>query len=397
MLKQTFDRDSVAKLITQKDVWTWGLWTNSSEQEVKLVDLVQSIQSKIGTVSSFDIYIHRGKNTYQASCAEDSIIFRNLDRCIRRIYKVKQSDRNKIVGQIKKILEDNGNYKVLRLDIEKCYESIDFDAVINNISSGMILSPENISVLKSVKEQCLRQGILGLPRGLCFSPTLTEIFLERIDKYLSRNNDVIYVTRYVDDYFLVVEGNSANDIENHIKDKLSSIGLKLNSSSDKYYRNVSQAAQFSYLGYNFNVIYNGRSKKNSVVVTISQEKLNRIKTKIALSFNSYNKSSKEDKDFSLLKQRLNYIAVIKSIKQHENGDLLGGIAFNYKHVSDEFECLKTLDGFYNNLIDSGRYNFTQNQKIELRKKSFYGYVKKNVNGRFTRRKVKQLTGIWKDA
>ena len=97
MLKQTFDRDSIAKLITPKDVWTWGLWSNSLEQEASLTRLVESIQNKIGTISHLDIHKHRGKNTYQASCVEDAIKFRNLDRCIRRIYKVKQSDRNKII------------------------------------------------------------------------------------------------------------------------------------------------------------------------------------------------------------------------------------------------------------------------------------------------------------
>jgi hypothetical protein len=398
MLKQTFDRDSVAKLITPKDVWTWSLWSNSSDKDVNLPKLVESIQAKIGNVSPFDVYKHRGKNTYQASCAEDSIIFRNLDRCIRRIYKVKQSDRNKIIGQIKQLLKDNGNYKVLRLDIEKCYESINFDSVIKKISTDMILSPENISVLKSIQTQCERQGITGLPRGLCLSPTLTELFLERVDKSLVRNKDVIYVTRYVDDYFLVVEENSADLVDSYIRSKLKEIGLDLHSDSNKYYKNESRAAKFNYLGYRFEVVYKKPSIKNEVSVTISEGKLNRIKTKIVLSFNSYkNCGLNSAKSFSLLKQRINYLAVIKSIKKHENGDLFGGIAFNYCHVSDDFKCLKKLDGFYHEMIDSNRFSLSSGQKTELKRKSFYGYVNKGARGCFTKRKVKQLTGVWKNA
>jgi hypothetical protein len=399
MLKQTFDRDSIAKLITPKDVWTWGLWSNSSEQEVSLTRLVKSIQNKIGTISPLAIHKHRGKNTYQASCIEDSIKFRNLDRCIRRIYKVKQSDRNKIIGQIKRLLGDNGNYKVLRLDIEKCYESINFDTVINKLSSGMILSPENIIILRSIQTQCNAQGVHGLPRGLCFSPTLTELFLEKIDKSLAMNKDVIYVTRYVDDYFLVVEENSADEVEDFIKVKLQEIGLSLNQDSNKYYKNKSRDAEFVYLGYKFCVFYN-KKNSNDVKVTISEEKLNRIKTKLVLSFNSFKKdqlNSIGGASFNLLKQRINYISVIKSIKQHDSGDLLGGIAFNYSHVSDRFECLKPLDGFYNSLILSNRFLLSSSQRAELMKKSLYGYVSNGARGVFTRRKVKKLTGVWKNA
>lgn len=399
MLKQTFDRDSIAKLITPKDVWTWGLWSNSLEQEASLTRLVESIQNKIGTISHLDIHKHRGKNTYQASCVEDAIKFRNLDRCIRRIYKVKQSDRNKIIGQIKRLLGDNGSYKVLRLDIEKCYESINFDSVIKKLSSGMILSPENIIILKSIQTQCDNQGIQGLPRGLCFSPTITELFLEKIDKSLAMNKDVIYVTRYVDDYFLVVEENSADKIEEFIEVKLQEIGLSLNHESNKYYKNKSRDAEFVYLGYKFGVCYK-KNNSNDVKVTISEEKLNRIKTKLVLSFNSFKKdqlNSVGGASFNLLKQRINYISVIKSIKKHDNGDLLGGIAFNYSHVSDGFECLKPLDGFYNDLISSSRFLLSPGQKAELKNKSLYGYVSTGARGVFTRRKVKKITGVWKNA
>lgn len=399
MLKQSYDRDSIAKLITLKDVWKWSLWSDSSELEEKLNEFVQSIKARIGTVSPFEVYKHRGKNTYQASCAEDAIIFRNLDRYLRRIYKVKQSDRNKIIGQIKCLLEDSGDYKVLRLDIEKCYESINFDVLINKLSSKMILSPENIAIIRSIQQQCDLQGINGLPRGLCISPTLTELFLENIDKGLARYKGVIYVTRYVDDYFLVVEKYCADEVEEFVKNGLAEIGLNINTSSNKYYKNSSRKADFTYLGYHFEVA-SRKNKKNKVKVTISNEKLNRIKSKLALSFNSYRKfpiDTNQNSTFSLLKQRVNYMAVIKPIKQHDNGDLLGGIAFNYLHVTDNFKCLKVVDGFYHHLIDSSRYGLNNLQKDEMRKKSFYGYVNKGVKGCFTKRKVKQITGVWKDA
>lgn len=393
MLKQTFDRDSIAKVITKKDVWKWSLWNNSDEQELALSQLERTISDKDANIDRFFEHKHKGKPTYQASTSEDMVSIKLLDKNLRRIYRVKQSDRNRIILQVKHLLEDNGDYSLLRLDIADCYKSIDFGNIIEKLSSDMVLSPNNLKLMESIQEQCARQSIEGLPRGLRISPTLAELFLENIDREIARQDGVIYVNRYVDDFLLLVEKPKQKEIENLIKNLLEKIGLELNKSPEKRYAEDSRKACFDFLGYRFEVTYHSNSKPNRVALTISQKKLNRIKTKIALSFNDFLKNH----DFELLKQRINYLATIRPIKEHKNGNLLGGIAYNYYHVTDNFQCLEVVDKFYIAMVHSTRFMLSEEQKESLLKKSFYGFAIGKKKGIFTRKKIKLLARIWKNA
>lgn len=391
MLKQSFNLEDISKIIRKSDVWKWSLWTNKSEQNKRLLEIEKRIKEKHKKINKFNEYFHKKKKTFQASNIEDVISIRLLDKYLRRIYKVKQSDRNKIILQIKNILSDNDDFKIIRLDIEKCYETIDFKKVISHLESDMILSPDNLNLLKSILRVCKTQKIKGLPRGIAISPTLTELFLEKIDIELKQQNGVIFIKRYVDDYFLVVETELADEIEKSISSKLKNIGLNINKTTGKYFISSTRATNFDYLGYNFTTIYTS-GKPNIVSLKISDTKISKIKNKIALSFNDFRKN----KNFELLRQRINYLASIRVIKRHDNGTLLGGIVYSYINVTDNFDALKKVDGFYIKMINNSRYDLTSSQKEELKKKSFYGFVNKKKRAVFTKKKSFLITRIWKN-
>lgn len=255
----------------------------------------------------------------------------------------------------------------------------------------MILSPDNINLLNSILQVCNRQKIKGLPRGIAISQTLAELFLEKIDRELKQQNGVIFIKRYVDDYFLVVEDELAEEIEKKISDRLEDIGLKINKTKGKYFVSPTRETNFDYLGYNFTTNYKKR-QPNTVLLKISDAKISKIKNKIALSFNDFRKN----KNFTLLKQRINYLASIRVIKKHDNGILFGGIAYSYMHVTDNFDTLKKIDGFYIKIINKNRYGLTISQKEELKKKSFYIFVKKKKKAVFTNKKSFLITRIWKN-
>ena len=124
MLKQAYNRESIAKVINRQDVKKWKLWNDKNEQEIKTEQLAQTLREKELKVAPFYSSKHRGATTYQVSSPEDLFSIRLLDKYLRRIYKVKQSDRSQIIKQIKTLLRDNSNLSVLRIDIKKCYESI---------------------------------------------------------------------------------------------------------------------------------------------------------------------------------------------------------------------------------------------------------------------------------
>lgn len=392
MLKQTFDQTAITKVLTPEDVWRWDVWSKPEEKDNAIEALANSVEVKAFKISSLKCETKRGKPTYQATNIEDVIAIRLLDRYIRRIYKVRQSDRNRIISQVKTILKDSGEYIVLRLDIKHCYESMDLEKSINKLANDMILAPSCMQLLYSILESCKSAGINGLPRGLAISPTLAELYLETIDKCIKGEEGVIYATRYVDDFFILIDKTKANGFRDNLKSWLEEIGLNLNEERDKQYIGPSNNAEFNYLGYAI-YVRPAKGKGNKVSLTISKKKLDKIKQKVAISLNEHKKAP----NINLLKQRLSYLTVLKVIKNNGNGTLLGGLAYNYRYVSDEFCCLKTIDGFLMKMINHSRFSFSQEDKTTLSKISFYSAVSKNKLGKFTRSKAARINRVWKDA
>lgn len=391
MLKQIYNKAAVAKTVCKQDVWKWDLWDNRDEQEYVTNSIANSIMEGNFKISPFKESLHRGKRTYQASSFEDLISIRLLDKYIRRIYKVKQSDRNQIIKQVKTLLRDSSDLDVIKIDIKKCYESIPKDRIIRKIENDMILAPHSKWLLSSIFQQCENQKIEGLPRGISVSATLAELYLEDIDKFIKGQRAVIYSKRYVDDFLIISESSQSDALLKNLDIKLSSLGLELNKKSDKFKKMKITNSEFNFLGYKFQTSPI-RNKPNKVQVRIADEKISKIKRKVALCFIQF----KKDKNFKLLSQRINYLATVRIAKKHDNGTLLGGTRYSYQHVNNSFECLRSVDGFYLNLMKEKRFNLNKRQLIELSKKSFYGYAKNKKISKFTVNKIFIITRIWKN-
>ncbi|MAC32333.1 MULTISPECIES: antiviral reverse transcriptase Drt3a [Idiomarina] len=391
MLKQAYNRESIAKVINRQDVKKWKLWNDKNEQEIKTEQLAQTLREKELKVAPFYSSKHRGATTYQVSSPEDLFSIRLLDKYLRRIYKVKQSDRSQIIKQIKTLLRDNSNLSVLRIDIKKCYESIPRLKLLKKVETDMVLSPQSRKLLKSIFDQCERQEIEGLPRGLSVSPTLSELYLEDLDDKIRKNKAVIYSQRYVDDYLIIYDSYKKDKLNYFINKEVEEIDLRINEGSDKFINQSVKDIEFTFLGYLFKVNHRNNNE-NKVSVTISKDKLKKIKLKIILALLDFNKN----RNFSLLSQRINYLSTVRAARKHENGVLLSGLRYNYRHVTDEFECLKGIDGFYLKLISKSRFNFSRDEYENLKKKSFYGHTSKKIKSEFTNKKVIDITRIWKD-
>ena len=88
--------------------------------------------------------------------------------------------------------------------------------------------------------------------------------------------------------------------------------------------------------------------------------------------------------------------MLKIVKKGKNGNLLAGIAHNYQYVTDEFECLKSIDGFLLHHLNSARFQLNQAQLNAINKITFYGNVKNKKVGNFSRIKTIQIMQVWKD-
>lgn len=392
MLKQVFDKEQLSKALTSSDVWHWDLLTHFGNVEKGLDHTVRYWKSNNLSLSSLERKTIKKKSVFIPTKMEDAFAIKLLDRFVRKIYKVRQSDRNRIIRQLITLLKDSGNYHILRMDIKDCYETIPFEKLINKFEKDLILAPRCIKLLKDIHNHLQSNyDVHGLPRGLSISPTLAEIYLESFDKKLKVHPYVIYNARYVDDIIVVTPAGMERNVQSDITNFIIENGLNINDNIGKYYSGPLNSAEFDYLGY-FIKAEPITSAPNKVYLTISKLKLDKIKSRIAISFVDY----KKQKNILLLKRRLEYLSMLKIVKKGKNGHLLAGLAHNYQYVTDGFECLKTLDGFICHQLTNPRYGMSWQEQEKIKKISIYGNVKKRNIGKFSKKKVAQIMRIWKN-
>ena len=392
MLKQVFNREQLSKVISPTDVWQWDLLTTFGDVDTALDHTVEYWKKSGLCLSPIKTKLVDGKRVFTPNRVEDAFSIKLVDRFVRRIYKVRQSDRSRIVKQVITLLKDSGDYHVLRLDIKTCYESIGFERVIEKFKNDLILSPECIRLLNKIHEQLKSNfDFHGLPRGLSISPTLAELYLEGLDKEISSNNDVIYSSRYVDDIIIITTTAKKDNLKLELEKVLSDMGLVFNEDENKKFSGPSSSAKFSYLGYSISVTPK-KNKPNQVDVTISESKINKIKSRLVKSLYENNRS----KDMKLLKRRIEFLSLLKIVKKGKNGNLLAGISHNYKFVTDKFECLKSIDGFLINELNKPRFCLIKQEVDMVKKISFYGNARKGNIGKFSRKQTAKIMKIWKN-
>lgn len=392
MLKQVFDKNQLTKVLTPQDIRMWSLLSSHDNVDTAITNIVNYWGQHNQTLLPLEKKIVKKKPVFSPSIVEDDLSIRLLDRFIRRVYKVRQSDRNRIVRQLVSLLKDSGKYHVLRLDIKNCYEEIKLHRLIRKFENDLILAPECMKLLNQIHYHLHNNhNVDGLPRGLSISPTLAELYLESLDNRISSHPEVIYNARYVDDIIVLVPQGKEEDVENYIRSITSDMGLNINTKPEKYYSGQSDTAAFNYLGY-FIKVNPEKNKPNKVTVTISKSKLDRIKTRIIKGFYDH----KKNKNINLLKRRLEYLSMLKTVKKGPNGNLLGGIAHNYQYVTDNFECLKTIDGFLCSQMRSPRFGLSNEELNKIKKISVYGNVKNKKIGNFSRSQTIQIMRVWKN-
>ena len=391
MLKQVFNTDQLSKVLSSSDVWQWRLLSNYGDIGTALDHTVQYWKSHNLALSPIETRTVKNKPVFISKKMEDAFAIKLLDRFIRRIYKVRQSDRNRIVRQIITLLKDSGTYHVLRLDIKDCYETIQFEKLIYKFEDDLILAPECIKLLHNIHiDLKTNHGLNGLPRGLSISPTLAELYLEILDKSLASHPNVIYSARYVDDIIILTSAGKESGVQNDVEAFMDELGLILN--NNKYYSGPSNSAEFDYLGYSIKVNPE-KNRPNNVTVGISLAKLNKLKSRIAISFCDH----KKQQNIPLLKRRIEYLCMLKSVKKSKNGDLLAGLAHNYQYVTDKFECLKPIDGFLCQQLTKLRFGLNEQEQKIIKKVSLYGNANKRNVGKFSKKKTAQIMQVWKNA
>lgn len=390
MLKQLFDEQSILKVITGKDIWRWKVLENYKNPEDAAKQIAENWSTHGISISSLTISNIKRKPTFRTQNLEDTLAVKLVDRYIRRIYKVRQSDRSRMVKQLITLLQDPGEFSFIRFDIENCYESIHFSSILSKLKNDLILSPTCIDILEQVNNYCEKAHMIGLPRGLSISTTLAELYLENLDSKLSANEDITYSARYVDDCIVMTPSEQTFTTKAFISDTLEQLNLKENPLKSSTYQANPTGKSIELLGYS--LTSNAQSKKaNKVTVKISQAKLNKIKSRVMLSFLSYKHSSSSNK-FKLFKDRIYFLSTLRVVKKAENGNLLAGNTYNY--ALSDLNCLRKVDHFYHDILHKNQTLFSITEFSALRKIYFYSNAKNKKFMKITRKRASVLQQAW---
>jgi len=344
-MNQIFSKDELLRYIKIADLKEHGTTLEILAEELRIA--CDSISN-----GTFDFTIHHNGLIYYTDNLVDTLILRKLNDNIKRIYKDEQSNRRVIINQITTLLPDNCPFWVLRTDIAKFYESIDRDRVYSKLRNDSMLSYFSLSIIKSIFSHPLIENKPGLPRGIGISSTLSEIYMRKFDKYIRGCSGVYYYSRFVDDILIFSINESTLKVISDDMDKKLEAGLKKNISKTQIYNGslIQKNKPLEYLGYQF-IIKKTNKNKKEVEISIARKKINKIKTRLVLSFTSYLK----DLNIDLLENRIKFLTGNYSIKSgvDRGHDLKAGIHYNYLHINTLKELIE-LNTFYHKLLNSKR-------------------------------------------
>ena len=149
-----------------------------------------------------------GRDVFQQASLPEALITRHISENIRRVTKVKQSDRQSIVKCVRALVAEGTEFDLVKLDVRAFYESVDTQSLIDNLRKDSAFSRQSVEVLDSFFVSLRSQQIMGLPRGLELSATLAEYAMREFDRVVSQLRGVRFYCRYVDDILFLLKPNS---------------------------------------------------------------------------------------------------------------------------------------------------------------------------------------------
>ena len=191
-----------------------------------------------------DIYI---------SCIEDKIVQTVIASILHTVYTFPACVHSFIKGRsiytaqaiIKKALRENPALPMAIVDIDKFYESIDKNILLEMMS--MAISDKRFLQLTAV---AMKSSSAGISTGSCLSPVLSNIYLEDFDRTMT--NSVAFYTRYVDDMLVAIPEAEIIAEGTGVPEALHSNLAKLNLSVNKSKLQIIRPEEpFSFLGFEF--------------------------------------------------------------------------------------------------------------------------------------------------
>lgn len=299
------------------------------------------------------------KNAYKAQDFSCELVLRKVARNIEELNPNKPPNRDFIISNVCRILEEGVPCRVYRLDVKSFYESFLDDFTWNLIESSIELNLQTKKLYKKTMLDFKNIGGVGLPRGLKLSAVVSELAMVGFDHSVWNKENVYFYVRYVDDIFIVTSGYENPTMFLDFINKTLPKGLTLNENKQKIIDVPSKAVvtvndkivfKVNYLGYNFTVYDPKNNQKNlyrNVRVNISDDKIVRFKKRIIKCLLDFCGSN----DFELLLDRVKFLSSNFSIYDKKRmKKKLAGIYYGYPRLSIDSESLEELDLFLRRAI-----------------------------------------------
>lgn len=362
----------------------------------------------------------KGFSLFWTDSYQDALVLRKINDSIRRLYRVRFSERTAIVRQVRSLLSEGAPKQIIRIDLASFYENVDRGTVVEKLTREHLLSPKTKRLLNLYFDTAFPGLGGGLPRGICLSSTLAELALREFDSAVRRIPGVYFYARYVDD-IVVFTFTEANTVRDKIRALLPQ-GLVFNArKSAAIYRvracrceprcvhpgtcpcrqkrlagfpcpcrgahGVQQVLTFLGYRFAFSDVANKRGPAE-VMLSIADSKVKKIKTRIIFALRDFAKGG----DFDLLQDRLQFLAGNYTVRVASNDKRVkAGIYYNYRLLDpaagETHDVLHGLNEFLRSALFSRTLRFvaglTRDQREVLSRISF-------VSGFQSRRLVKLL-------
>ncbi len=329
------------------------------------------------------------KKAYTLKTSESVLVNNLIINNISSKYRTKSVDRDTTIRLLISHIKDSYAFTVHRLDVKSFYESFDRRSILNKLKSDAKLSRKTISTLVNLFHELDDLNVDGLPRGMGLSSTLSELMMNDFDAYIRSINGVLFYCRFVDDIIILTTHNiNKSKLTELIKSSPLPQGLEFHATGSekttyKQIRKTSEELEkvetFDFLGYQFKV--NSREAKTGTTlsvgrrlldVEISDVKIEKIKKRIIKSFCVF-LSSKDslNERLSILTKRLYFLSKnYPLINSSDNSQVLSGIFFNYKHISNP-QKISEIDKFYQSLLFGNKSNLSKRIRRNLSYKDRY--------------------------
>lgn len=285
---------------------------------------------------------------------EEVLVLRKINDNIRRAYGVRQPNRQRLVKTAIQALNENVPKTVVRVDLRKCFESINRTEVLKTIVSDGNVTFQTVALLNSLFEFSSqlspKLNTKGLPRGVIISSTLAEIKLLDLDRRIRRIPGVYLLLRYVDD-LLVFSTSSELKALTDVTSAIESAGLRPNPIKTKPVRIACgceescthgqacpckkackcaeqnpELEHVEYLGYKLFFLPHNGKQANQIYCALSDRKVAKIKSRIHLAISSYTNSG----DHKLLELRMKYLTANQAVHQSLNRRaMFSGLAYTH--------------------------------------------------------------------